>query len=113
MILENILGNIYDLKLQSISFASLSPSLFENLELQLFAELSSLHGLCFRYGSSVDESNVLRSMCDTQSLHQCGCLLYFAITDSSLRLGIYESNKNFHSIMPSEQVTFATFVLTN
>ncbi len=33
------------LKLQSISFASLSPSLFENLELQLLAELSSLRGL--------------------------------------------------------------------
>ncbi len=33
------------LKLQSVSFASLSPSLFENLELQLFAELSCLRGL--------------------------------------------------------------------
>ncbi len=32
------------LKLQSVSFASLSPSLFENLELQLFEELSSLCG---------------------------------------------------------------------
>ncbi len=28
------------LKLQSVSFASLSPSMFENLELQLLAELS-------------------------------------------------------------------------
>ncbi len=34
------------LKLQSVSFASLSPSLFENLQLQLFAQLSSLRGLC-------------------------------------------------------------------
>ncbi len=33
------------LKLQFISFASLSPSLFENLELQLCAELSCLCGL--------------------------------------------------------------------
>ncbi len=33
------------LKLQSVSFASLSPSLFENLELQLLAELSSVCGL--------------------------------------------------------------------
>ncbi len=34
------------LKLQSVSFASLSPSLFENLELQLLAELSCLRGRC-------------------------------------------------------------------
>ncbi len=33
------------LKLQSVNFASLLPSLFENLELQLCAELSSLRGL--------------------------------------------------------------------
>ncbi len=45
------------LKLQSVSFASLSPSLFENLELQLCAELYSLHGVVFRHGSSVDEFN--------------------------------------------------------
>ncbi len=34
------------LKLQSVSYASLSPSLFENLELQLLAGLSSLRGMC-------------------------------------------------------------------
>ncbi len=34
------------LKLQSVSFASLSPSLFENLQLQLFVQISSLRGLC-------------------------------------------------------------------
>ncbi len=33
------------LKLQSLSFASLSPSLFETLELQLLVELSSVCGL--------------------------------------------------------------------
>ncbi len=32
------------LKLQSVSFASLSPSMFENLELQLLAEFSCLRG---------------------------------------------------------------------
>ncbi len=36
----------YSLKLQSISFASLSPSLFEYLELQFLVELSRLRGLC-------------------------------------------------------------------
>ncbi len=38
-----------------------------------------------------------------------------AVTDSSLRLGIYDPNKNFHCILPSEQVSnkSATFVLTN
>ncbi len=40
--------------------------------------------------------------------HRCGCLLYFTITDSSLRLGIYDPNKNFHRILPSEQVTSLT-----
>ncbi len=32
-------------------------------------------------------------------------ILYLGITDSSLRLGIYDPNKNFHRILPSEQVT--------
>ncbi len=59
----------------------------------------------FRHGSSADESNVLRWMCSCQSLHRCGYLLYFAITDSSLCLGIYDPNQNFHRILPSEQVT--------
>ncbi len=35
----------HELKLQFVSLASLSPSLFENLELQQYAELSSLCGL--------------------------------------------------------------------
>ncbi len=51
------------LKLQSISFASLSLSLFENLELHLIVELSFV----LWHGSSVDESNVLRSMFGCQS----------------------------------------------
>ncbi len=53
-------GNYTFLKLQSISFASLSPSLFENLELQVLAELSCLRGVVLRHSSSADESNVLR-----------------------------------------------------
>ncbi len=44
-------------------------------------------------------------MCGSQSPHRCGYLLYFTITDSSLRLGIYDPNKNFHRILPSEQVS--------
>ncbi len=56
------------------------------------------------HGSSADESNVLRWMCSCQSPHRCGCLLYFTITDSSLCLGIYDPNKNFHRILSSEQV---------
>ncbi len=49
-----------NLKLQSVSFTSLSRSMFENLELQLLAELSSLHGVVLWHSSSADESNVLR-----------------------------------------------------
>ncbi len=48
------------LKQQSVTFASLSPSLFENLELQFLVESSSLRGVVSRHGSSADESNVLR-----------------------------------------------------
>ncbi len=101
-----------NLKLQSIRFASLLPSLFENLELHLFAELSSVRGVVLRHGSSADESNVLRSMCSCQSPVW---ILYLVITDSSLRLGIYDPDKNFHRILSSEQVSnkSATFVLTN
>ncbi len=46
-------------KLQSVSFASLSPFLLENMELQLWnvwncalVELSSLRGVVSRHGSS-------------------------------------------------------------
>ncbi len=69
----------------------------------------------FWHSFSADESNVLRWMCCCQSPHRCGCLLYFTITDSSLRLGIYDPNNNFHRILPSEQVSnkSATFVLPN
>ncbi len=44
------------LKLQSVGLASLSPSLFENLELQLLAELSCLRGVVLWHGFSADES---------------------------------------------------------
>ncbi len=56
------------LKLQFVSFASLSPSLFENLELHLFAEFSSVRGVVLRHGSSADESDVLRSLCVSLSV---------------------------------------------
>ncbi len=36
------------LKLQSVTFTSLSPSMFENLELQFLAELSSVRGVVAR-----------------------------------------------------------------
>ncbi len=77
--------------------------------------ISLTWGFVSRHGSSVDESNVLRSMCGSQSLHRCGCLLYFTITESSLRLGIYDPNNNFNHILSSEQVSnkSATFVLIN
>ncbi len=39
------MAHVLWLKLQSVSFASLSPSLFNNLELQLCSELFSLRGL--------------------------------------------------------------------
>ncbi len=72
-------------------------------------ELSFLRGVVSQHGSSADESNVFQSV-----THRCGYLLYFAITDSRLRLGLYDPNKYFQ-IMPCEQVSnkSATFVLTN
>ncbi len=74
-----------------------------------------MRGVVLQHGSSADESNVLRCMCGGQSPHRCGCLLYFAIADSSLCLGIYDPNNNFHRILPSEQVRnkSAMFVLPN
>ncbi len=50
-----------------------------------------------------------------QSVTALAWILYLGITDSSLRLGIYDSNKNVHHILLSEQVSnkSATFVLTN
>ncbi len=53
----------------------------------------------------VFESNVLRSMCVSLSVTAPVWILYLGITDSSLCLGIYDPNKNFHRILPSEQVT--------
>ncbi len=54
------------------------------------------------------------------SLLQCNytvkaALRKFCLRDSGLRLGIYDSNKNCHRILSSEQVSnmSAMFVLTN
>ncbi len=74
------------LKLQSVSFASLSPSL---------CRIIFSVWVVFRLGSSTDESNVLRSMYVSQSVW----ILYLGITDSSLRLRIYDPNKNCHCIL--------------
>ncbi len=68
---------------------------FETLELQLCAELSSVRGVVLRHGFSVDESNVLRSMCVSLSVTKLVWILYLGITDSSLRLGVYDPQKNF------------------
>ncbi len=51
------MAHVLWLKLQSVSFASLSPSLFENLELQLCAELFSLRGLCV--GTASERMNLM------------------------------------------------------
>ncbi len=87
-----------------MGFASLPPSLFENLELQLCAELSSVHGVVLKHCISQDESNVLSSiMCQSVS-HCTGVILYLGTTDYCLRFGIYDPNKNFRHILPSKQV---------
>ncbi len=52
----------------------------------------------------------LRWMCSCESLYRCGYLLYFTITDSSLRLGIYEFSP-YIDIWTSNKS--ATLVLTN
>ncbi len=95
----------YILKLQSVSFASLSPSLFENLELQLFAELSSLRGLCS--GTAPARMNLMFWRVCVALSRRTGVDIYCTLqSHSSLRLGIYDPNKNFHRILPpSEQVT--------
>ncbi len=69
-LMKNVLTKVkpINLKLQSVSLASLSPSMFENLELQLYAELSSVRGAVLQHGFSVDESNVLRWMCGSLSV---------------------------------------------
>ncbi len=105
----NSLYNIQNLKLQSLTLTYLSPSLFENLELQLLAELSSLRGLW------VGTASAWINLMFWGECVAVRYVLYFAITDSSLFLGIYDTNKTFHRILSSEQVSnkSATFVLTN
>ncbi len=108
------------IQLQSISFASLSPLCLKKQRIVTpgivaVCRIILLAWAVLRHDSSVDESNVLRWMCGCQSPHRCGYLLYFAITDSSLRLGTYDPNKNFHRILPFEYVSNKsdTFVLPN
>ncbi len=74
-----------------------------------------MRGVVLRQGSSSDESNVLRSLCVSLSVTAPVWILYLGITDSNLRLGIYDPNKNFHRMLPSERVSnkSAMFVLTN
>ncbi len=90
------------LKLQSLSFASLSPSLFENLELQPCVELSCLRGLWV--GTAPARMNLMFWRVCVAVSHGTGVDTYLGITDSSLRLGIYDPNKNFHHILPSERL---------
>ncbi len=72
--------------------------------MQLFAELSSLRGVGSQYGSSTDESYVLRRMCGSQSHN--GVDVYCTSQSQILYVLEYMTQiKNFHHILPSEQVT--------
>ncbi len=57
--IQYVCSVVIKLKLQSVTFTSLSPSMFENLELQFLEELSSVRRVVI-WCSSADESNVLR-----------------------------------------------------
>ncbi len=91
--------SVHSLKLQSVSFASLPPSLFENLELQLCAELSSVRGVVVRHGFSADQTVL--------AIGHCSGVDVYCISQSQILacLGIYDPNNNFHRILSSEQVT--------
>ncbi len=89
--------------------------MFENLELQFLAELSSVRGVVLRCSGTAPARMNLMFWGVCVSVTAPVWILYLVITDSSLRLGIYEQKKNFHRILSSEQVSnkSATFVLTN
>ncbi len=57
--IQYVCSVVINLKLQSVTFTSLSPSMFENMELQFLEELSSVRRVVI-WCSSADESNVLR-----------------------------------------------------
>jgi len=95
------------LKLQSVNFASLSPSLFETCNCSYLLNYHLYEGCASTRLLSADESNILRRMCGCQSPHRW--ILYFGITWK------YDLNNNFYRKMSSEQACnkSATFVLTN
>ncbi len=103
------------LKLQSLSFASLSLSLFENLELQFLAELSSLRRLYS--GTAPARMNLMFwGECVAVS-HRTGVDVYYTSQSQILAYVLeYMTQKNhFHRILSSEQESnkSAMFVLPN
>ncbi len=72
---------VQGLKLQSVRFASLSPSLFETCNCSYLRNYHLQVGCASARLLGANESNVLRSMCGCQSTHSCGYSLYFGITD--------------------------------
>ncbi len=97
-LLPDLNPKILYLKLQSVSFASLSPSLFEtcncsylrNYHLYVGCASARRLGICF------EENGWLLVTAPVW-------ILYFGITDSTSWM--YNPNKNFHRKMSSEQVT--------
>ncbi len=88
------------LKLQALTFTSLSPSMFENLELQFLAELSSFRGVVIRCSGTAPARMNLMFWGECVVVSHCtGVDIYY------LCFGIYDPNQNFHRMLPSEQVT--------
>ncbi len=105
------------LKLQSVTFTSLSPSMFENLELQLLAELSSVHRVVIRCsGTAPARMNLMFwGECVVVS-HRTGVDIYCTSQSQILAYVLeYMTQIRIFRILPSEQVSnkSATFVLPN
>ncbi len=95
------------LKLQSVCFASLLPSMFESLELQVLVELSSWRGMYC--GAAPARMNLMFWGERVAVSHRTAVDIYCTPQSQiSLRLGKYDPNKNFHRILSSEQVSYTS-----
>ncbi len=81
--------------------------MFENLELQFLAELSSVRGVVLRCSGTAPARMNLMSWGECVVVSHCTDVDIYCTSQSQILacLGIYDPNQNFHRILPSEQVT--------
>ncbi len=94
---------IHYLKLQSVTFTSLSPSMFENLELQFLAELSSVRGVVIRCSGTAPARINLMFWGECVVVSHCTGVDIYLVSRSQTRI-----DGRFHWPKPAHEAVWPT-----